>query len=65
MIDVVIPEPAGGAQAAPALAIAAVDQIIGQQLSQLKSKRGVALAASRYQKFRRMGTVERRSSERN
>ena len=65
VIDQVIPEPEGGAQAAPAIAMAAVDQALWGQLSQLRQKKGKALAAARCQKFRRMGTAERRTNERN
>lgn len=65
VIDAVIPEPEGGAQADPALAMAAVDQAIWTHLSQLNKKKGKALAAARCQKFRQMGMAERRSDEGN
>lgn len=65
VIDEVIPEPEGGAQMAPSLAMAAVDRAIWHHLSELKKKKGGALAASRYQRFRRMGIAERRTDERN
>lgn len=65
VIDAVIPEPEGGAQADPSLAMAAVDQAIWSQLSQLNKKKGKALADARCQKFRQMGMAERRSDEGN
>lgn len=65
VIDAVIPEPEGGAQTAPALAMAAIDQAIWRHLSELKTKKGGALAAFRCQKFRQMGIAERRTNERN
>ena len=65
VIDEVVPEPEGGAQADPAAAMAALDRAIWRQLSELKGQKGTALADSRYRKFREMGRGERRSNERN
>lgn len=65
VIDQVIPEPEGGAQADPEIAMAAVDQAIWSQLSELRKKKGKALADARCQKFRQMGMAERRTNERN
>ena len=65
VIDEVIPEPDGGAQTAPSIAMAAVDRAIWHHLSELKAKKGRVLADSRYQKFRQMGIAERRTNERN
>lgn len=65
VIDEIIPEPEGGAQMAPSIAMAAVDRAIWHHLSELQGKKGRTLAASRCQKFRQMGIAERRTNERN
>jgi acetyl-CoA carboxylase carboxyl transferase subunit alpha len=56
VIDDMIPEPEGGAHLAPQLAIRETDRAIQGQLAALSKESGTALAAARYQKFRRMGT---------
>ena len=56
IIDDIIREPEGGAHLAPAIALEAVDQALLRHLTQLSREKGPALAASRYQKFRQMGT---------
>ena len=55
VIDGVIPEPAGGAQKAPDIAMAAVDKALEQQLNELCKETGRDLAAQRYQRFRLLG----------
>ena len=58
VIDEVILEPVGGAHLAPAIAYRAVDQALFRHLSALSRERGSALAAARYEKFRRMCAVQ-------
>ena len=58
VIDEVILEPVGGAHLAPAIAYREVDQALFRHLSALSRERGSALAAARYEKFRRMGAVQ-------
>ena len=55
VIDDIIPEPEGGAHTAPAQAIREVDRALRRHLAALSKESGTALAAQRYQKFRRMG----------
>ena len=56
VIDGIIPEPEGGAQKAPTIALAAVDRAIQQQLEVLSKESGAALRNERYQKFRQLGS---------
>lgn len=65
VIDEVIPEPEGGAQQDPSLALAALDQALWRHLSGLKGKKGEALAAARFRRFRQLGNAERRTNEGN
>mgnify|MGYP000502824119 CR=1 FL=1 len=58
VIDEVILEPVGGAHLAPTIAYREVDQALFRHLSALSRERGSALAAARYEKFRRMGAVQ-------
>jgi len=55
VIDGVIPEPADGAHTAPTAAMRTVDRCLYRHLAELSRESGAALAAARYQKFRRMG----------
>jgi acetyl-CoA carboxylase carboxyl transferase subunit alpha len=55
LIDVVVPEPAGGAQTDPESLFRALDEVIGAQLRELSALSPEALIAARYEKFRRMG----------
>ena len=55
IIDQIIPEPAGGAHLAPEITFREVDRALVRQLAQLTRMKGSALAADRYQKFRKMG----------
>ena len=55
IIDAIIPEPVGGAHLAPVIAFREVERAIAHHLSQLARQKGSALAADRYQKFRKMG----------
>ena len=52
----IIPEPEGGAQKAPSIAIAAVDRALRQHLGELTKENGRNLAAQRYQRFRKIGS---------
>ena len=60
VIDEIISEPEGGAHLAPAIACRELDRCLRQHLTELDRLRGPALAAARYEKFRRMGTSESR-----
>ena len=55
VVDEIILEPGGGAHLAQAITFRQVDAAISRHLSQLSRERN--LAAGRYQKFRRMGTI--------
>ena len=55
VIDGIIPEPEGGAHTAPQMALREVDRTLRRQLAALSKESGPALAAARYQKFRKMG----------
>lgn len=55
VIDEIILEPDGGAHLAPAIAIRQVDRALSRQLTELSKKSGAALAAERYEKFRKLG----------
>ncbi len=56
VIDGIIPEPKGGAQQAPLLAMEAVDRAISRHLDELSKLSGRELAAQRYEKFRQLGS---------
>lgn len=55
VIDEIVLEPEGGAHLAPVIAIRQVDQVLRRQLAELSKKSGTALAAERYEKFRKIG----------
>ena len=55
IIDEIIPEPAGGAHLAPEVTFLEVERSIARNLNALGGMKGPALAAERYQKFRKMG----------
>ena len=55
VIDGIIPEPDGGAHTAPQAALREVDRALRRHLAALSKESGSALAAARYQKFRKMG----------
>ena len=57
VIDGIIPEPEGGAHLAPAAHMRQVDRALSRCLAELSKESGAALAAGRYQKFRRMGAA--------
>lgn len=57
VVDDIIPEPEGGAHLAPAIAFRQVDRCLARHLAELDKEKGPALAAARYQKFRRMGAA--------
>ena len=57
VIDDIIPEPEGGAHLSPAVAFRPVDRFLVRHLSELSRESGAALAAQRYQKFRKMGAA--------
>jgi acetyl-CoA carboxylase carboxyl transferase subunit alpha len=57
LIDEIIPEPLGGAQRSPDLAIATLGDAIGHALEGLKGMSGEALKARRREKFLAMGKV--------
>jgi len=57
LIDEIIPEPLGGAQRSPDLAIATLGDAIGHALDGLKGMSGEALKARRREKFLAMGKV--------
>jgi acetyl-CoA carboxylase alpha subunit len=57
VIDGVIPEPPGGAHRHPDAAIAAVGDVLEQQLKELITLPVEKLMEQRYTKFRRMGSV--------
>ncbi len=56
IIDGIIPEPEGGAQADPQQMFHWMDRALEKNLSDLSRISGTSLTAARYQKFRRMGT---------
>lgn len=63
VVDDIIPEPEGGAHLAPGAAMREVDYALARCLAELSRMSGPALAAERYQKFRRMGAdVQKESS---
>ena len=55
VIDGIIPEPEGGAHLAPQGLYRALDAALARELGELDKVRPAALAAARYQKFRKMG----------
>ncbi len=55
VIDRIIEEPAGGAHRDPENTIAETKKTVLEELKRLKRKSGASLAASRYEKFARMG----------
>lgn len=55
VIEEIIPEPAGGAQADPERLFACVDTAIEKHLAQLHKQSGRELIAQRYKKFRAIG----------
>ena len=55
VIDGVIPEPRGGAQASPRRMLRILDRALQRELLPLSGESGSALAAQRCQKFRRIG----------
>ena len=55
VIDGIIPEPEGGAHLAPQVLYRALDAALARELGELDKVRPAALAAARYQKFRKMG----------
>ena len=63
VIDDIIPEPEGGAHTAPVQAIRQVDRCLQRHLAALAKENGPALAAARYQKFRKMGAAAPQKEE--
>ena len=57
VIDDIIPEPEGGAHLSPAITFRQVDRFLMRSLIELSRESGAALAAQRYQKFRKMGAA--------
>ena len=57
VIDDIIPEPKGGAHLSPAITFRQVDRFLVRSLTELSRESGPALAAQRYQKFRKMGAA--------
>lgn len=57
VIDAVIPEPPGGAHRHPEAAVAAVGDVLEQQLKELIALPVEELMEQRYTKFRRMGSI--------
>ena len=58
-----LPEPEGGAHTAPVQAIRQVDRCLQRHLAALAKENGPALAAARYQKFRKMGAAAPQKEE--
>ena len=63
VIDGIIPEPEGGAQKAPDIAMAAVDRALMHHLEELCRESVTALRNGRYQKFRQLGSAAPRKEE--
>ena len=63
IIDEIVLEPEGGAHLAPSILFQQVDQALSRHLAQLDRERGPALAAGRYQKFRRMGMLSQKEHQ--
>jgi acetyl-CoA carboxylase carboxyl transferase subunit alpha len=57
LIDEIVPEPLGGAQADPAAQFATLDRILESQLAVLSALPLAELLEGRYQKFRQMGRL--------
>jgi len=57
IVDEIVPEPPGGAQTDPEAQFRALDAVIEAQLKELGAVPRDALAAARYEKFRRMGKL--------
>jgi acetyl-CoA carboxylase carboxyl transferase subunit alpha len=57
LIDEIVPEPLGGAQADPGALFATLDGILEAQLAELSALPLPALLEARYQKFRQMGRL--------
>jgi len=55
LVDVVVPEPAGGAQTDPEAQFRTLDDVLYTQLRELSGIPAEALVSARYEKFRRMG----------
>jgi acetyl-CoA carboxylase carboxyl transferase subunit alpha len=55
LVDVVVPEPAGGAQTDPESLFRSLDEVIDGQLRELSALPPQAIVDARYEKFRRMG----------
>ena len=55
VIDGIVPEPEGGAQAGPQAVYRALDELLAKELAALSKLSGKALAEARYKKFRMMG----------
>jgi acetyl-CoA carboxylase carboxyl transferase subunit alpha len=55
LVDVVVPEPAGGAQTDPESLFRSLDEVIDGQLRELSALAPEAIVTGRYEKFRRMG----------
>ena len=60
--DDIVPEPEGGAHLAPAETFREVDRAISRHLAALLKENGQSLAASRCQKFRKMGVPPKEDS---
>ena len=56
VVDAIIPEPAGGAHTDLAAVCRALDAVLVHELAALNKQSGPSLAASRYKKFRLMGS---------
>jgi len=55
LVDVIVPEPAGGAQTDPESLFRSLDEVVEAQLRELSALPPEALVNARYEKFRRMG----------
>jgi acetyl-CoA carboxylase carboxyl transferase subunit alpha len=55
LVDVVVPEPAGGAQTDPESLFRSLDEVIDSQFRELSALSPEAIVGGRYEKFRRMG----------
>ena len=63
VIDGIVPEPAGGAHCAPALALRTLDRAVWRELEALEKLSRRQLVEARRQKFRRMGAAEAEKEE--
>jgi acetyl-CoA carboxylase carboxyl transferase subunit alpha len=57
LVDEIVPEPLGGAQADPDTQFASLDRVLETQLRELSALPVEALLEGRYEKFRRMGKL--------